>query len=59
MLCVGALRAMRSVLFGVGIYDAPSLIGVVLLLLLVTMFATVIPTLRIARTDPAATLREE
>ena len=59
MLCVGALRAMRSVLFGVGIYDAPSLVGVVLLLLLVTMFATVIPTLRIARTDPAATLREE
>jgi macrolide transport system ATP-binding/permease protein len=59
VLCVGALRAMRSVLFGVGIYDAPSLSGVVVLLLLVTLFATVIPTLRIARTDPAATLREE
>jgi predicted permease len=59
LLCLGALRVMRSALFGVGVYDVPSILSVVLVLALVTMFATTIPTLRIAKTDPAATLREE
>jgi macrolide transport system ATP-binding/permease protein len=59
LLCVGALRAMRSVLFGVGVYDLPSLAGVVLILFVVTALAIVIPTLRIAGTDPASTLREQ
>jgi len=59
VLCLGALRAMRSVLFGVGIYDLPSIAGVVVVLALVTALAVVIPTLRIAGTDPASTLREQ
>ncbi|HEY6487855.1 MAG TPA: ABC transporter permease [Terracidiphilus sp.] len=59
LLCLGALRALRSALYGVGIYDVPSLVGVVLLLVLITLLAAVIPTLRVAKTDPAATLREE
>jgi macrolide transport system ATP-binding/permease protein len=59
LLCVGTLRALRSALFGVGVYDWPSILCVVLVLLLVTVFATALPTLRIARTDPASTLREE
>jgi putative ABC transport system permease protein len=59
LLCLGALRTMRSALFGVGVYDVPSMVGVVSVLLLVTLLATTIPTLRIAKTDPAATLREE
>jgi len=59
LLCLGALRALRSVLFGVGIYDAPSILAVVLILLVVSLLATTIPALRIAGTDPAATLREE
>ena len=59
LLSLGALRVMRSVLFGVGVYDVPSILGVVLVLVLVTLFSTIIPTLRVARTDPAATLREE
>jgi len=59
LLCAGALRGMRSVLYGVGVYDIPSILGVVLVLTLVTVLATTIPTLRIAKTDPAATLREE
>jgi predicted permease len=59
LLCAGTLRAMRSVLYGVRVYDLPSIVGVVLVLLVVTVFATILPTLRIARTDPAATLREE
>ena len=57
--CMGALRVMRSALYGVLVYDALSILAVVLVLALATMFATTFPTLKIARTDPAATLREE
>jgi len=59
LLCVGVLRAMRSVLFGVGVYDLPSIAGVIVILAVVTALAVVIPTLRIAGTDPASTLREQ
>jgi macrolide transport system ATP-binding/permease protein len=59
VLCAGALRVMRSVLYGVGVYDAPTLATVVLTLVLVTLVATTLPTLRIAKIDPANTLREE
>jgi predicted permease len=58
-LCAGALRAMRSVLYGVQAYDWPSLLAVVATLAAVTMLAATIPALRIARIDPATTLREE
>jgi ABC-type antimicrobial peptide transport system permease subunit len=59
VLCAGALRAMRSVLYGVRIYDAPTILAVVLTLAAVTLLATSIPVLRIARIDPVKTLREE
>lgn len=59
LLCLGALRALRSALYGVGIYDVPSLVGVVLLLVFVTLLAAIIPTLRVAKTDPVAALREQ
>jgi predicted permease len=59
VLCLGTLRVMRSALYGVGVYDLPSIVTVVVVFLIVTLFATTIPTLRIAKTDPAATLREE
>jgi macrolide transport system ATP-binding/permease protein len=59
VLCAGALRWMRSVLHGVGVYDAPTLASVVLTLVLVSLLATTLPALRIARIDPARTLREE
>jgi predicted permease len=58
-LCAGALRVMRSVLYGVGVYDAPTLATVVLTLASVTFLATTLPTLRIAKIDPANILREE
>ena len=48
----GALRVMRSVLYGVSVYDAPTLV-------LVTVLASAVPALKIARIDPANTLREE
>jgi ABC-type antimicrobial peptide transport system permease subunit len=59
VLCAGALRVMRSVLYGVGVYDVPTMLGVVLTLVSVTLIATTLPTLRIARIDPARTLRDE
>ena len=59
ILCVGALRVMSSVLYGIYVYDAPTIIAVVLMLASVTIIATTVPTLRIARIDPAKTLREE
>jgi macrolide transport system ATP-binding/permease protein len=59
ILCTGALRAMRSVLYGVGVYDLPTILFVVLTLSAVTLLAATVPTLRIARMDPAQTLREE
>ena len=59
ILSAGALRAMRSALYGVDVYDAPTLLIVVLTLSVVTLLATTVPALRVARIDPAKTLREE
>jgi ABC-type lipoprotein release transport system permease subunit len=50
---------MRSVLCGVRVYDAPTIVAVVTMLGLVTLLAARIPVLRIARIDPATTLRDE
>ena len=58
-LAAGVLRAMRSVLYGVEVYDATTIVTVVATLALVTLFAVAIPSLRVARIDPAKTLREE
>lgn len=58
-LSAGALRVMRSVLYGVGVYDTPTLAAVVLTLTVVTVLATALSTLKIAKIDPATTLREE
>jgi predicted permease len=59
ILSAGALRAMRSVLYGVGVYDVPTIVVVVLTLAVVALLATTAPALRVARIDPAKTLREE
>jgi ABC-type antimicrobial peptide transport system permease subunit len=59
ILAAGALRAIRGALFGVGVYDAPTVIVIVTTLGLVTLLAATLPTLKIARIDPANTLREE
>ena len=59
VLCTGALRAMHSVLYGVGVYDVRTILTVVLILSAVTLVAAIVPTLRIARIDPAETLRAE
>jgi predicted permease len=59
ILCAGALRVMRRVLYGVDVYDAATIATVVITLVLVTVVATALPTMKIARIDPANTLREE
>ena len=59
LLCAVALRAMHSVLYGVAVYDATTIVTVTTTLALVTLIATTIPTLRIAGIDPAKTLRDE
>jgi len=58
-LSAAALRAMHSVLYGVGVYDMPTILTVILTLVLIALIATTVPTLRIASIDPAKTLRDE
>jgi macrolide transport system ATP-binding/permease protein len=54
-----ALRVMKGVLYGISVYDVPTMATVVLTLVLVTLLATILPILKIAKIDPANTLREE
>lgn len=56
---LAVLRVMRSVLYGVGVYDGPAIFSAILVLSSVALIAASIPALRIARIDPAASLREE
>jgi len=58
-LSAGALRFLRTVIYGIGVYDWPTLAAVVAALVVVTLLATVLPALRISTIDPATTLREE
>jgi ABC-type lipoprotein release transport system permease subunit len=50
---------MRGVLYGVSVYDLPTVTTVVLALVLVVLLATILPVLKIAKIDPAHTLRHE
>ena len=58
-MSAGALRAMRSVVFGIGVYDASTLSAVVITLALVVLAATILPALKVAKIDPAKILRDE
>lgn len=58
-LCAAVLPVMRSVLYGVRVYDLPSLAAVFITLTVISLIAATVPALRIARIDPARTLREE
>ena len=46
-------------LYGIGVYDLPTILTVVLILTSVTLIASLMPTLRIAGIDPGKTLRDE
>ncbi len=54
-----ALRTLKSFIYGIRAYDPVTLIGTAVVLAGVAMAATFLPTRRIARIDPAKTLREE
>jgi predicted permease len=53
------LRIIQSKLYGVRAYDPATLAAVLVLLTLAALAASFLPTLRIARIDPALTLRAE
>jgi macrolide transport system ATP-binding/permease protein len=53
------LRAMKGFIYGIGMYDPATLIGTALVLAVVAVAATFLPTRRIARIDPTTILREE
>ncbi len=55
----GLTRTIRSLLVGVAPLDAPTLVGVSLLLAAVTMVASYFPARRAARLDPVVALRKE
>jgi predicted permease len=59
LLSFAAVRALRSQLFGVALYDPLTLCGVCAVLALVALLAAVLPTVRIASIDPAETLRAQ
>jgi macrolide transport system ATP-binding/permease protein len=54
-----AVRVIRGELWGVGVYDVPTMVSVIAVLCAVALLAAAAPALRIARIDPAKTLREE
>ena len=56
-LSSAAVKVLRSQLFGVALYDPLTLCAVSALLALVAVLAAVLPTFRIAKIDPAETLR--
>jgi predicted permease len=54
-----AVRVVRSQLFGIPAHDPWTMAGVTALLVLVAAIASMLPTFRIARIDPAQTLRAQ
>jgi predicted permease len=54
-----ALRALQSEIYGVSAYDRVTLVSVPLLLVAIAGVASLLPALRIAKIDPAETLRAE
>lgn len=59
VLCAVSLRVLHSVLYGVRVYDGPTMLAVVLVLATIAPIAAAIPTLRVAKISPAQTLRDE
>jgi predicted permease len=59
VLCTAVLRVMKSVLFGVTVYDMPTIAASLVTFMFVAIIASGLPTLRIAGINPADTLREE
>jgi len=52
-------RLLRGLLFGVSATDAATFSGVAALLLLIATLATIVPSIRAVRIDPASVMRQE
>jgi macrolide transport system ATP-binding/permease protein len=59
ILCFATLHVMRSVLYGISVYDPQAILLMVLALSTVALLASIIPALRVARVDPVTALRYE
>ena len=56
---LGGARMLRSLLFGVGVGDLATFLGVAAVLALTALAAMLVPAVRASRIDPLAALREE
>jgi putative ABC transport system permease protein len=52
-------RVLAGMLFGVGVFDLPTMLGVPVLVLLVAAMAALVPAIRAAGVEPMEVLREE
>jgi hypothetical protein len=59
LICLFVLRTMHSALYGVASYDPVVMTGAVCVIACVTVLASALPALRIARIDPARALRDQ
>ena len=59
LISVAAVKFLRNQLFGVAPYDPLTFCAVITILALVALLATTLPTFRIAKIDPAETLRAQ
>jgi ABC-type lipoprotein release transport system permease subunit len=58
-VAMAAAPMLRAYLVGIGPYDAPAFVAVIVVLALAACAATVVPVRRATRVDPAVTLRQE
>jgi ABC-type antimicrobial peptide transport system permease subunit len=56
---LAAARLLQSFVWGVTPSDPPTFAGVVVVLMLIALAASLVPALRVLRLDPAITLRAE
>jgi putative ABC transport system permease protein len=58
-LAAAFTRLLAGMLFGVSAWDAPTLAGVVMLVMAVSVIASLLPAIRAARLEPMQVLRDE
>jgi predicted permease len=59
VLSIFALRVLKSEVYGIGVYDPVTMVAAPGLLAVIAIAASLLPSLRISRIDPAETLRSE
>ena len=59
LLALGATYLLRAILYGLGLFDAVSFLGVAGLFLLIALFAAYVPSRRAMQVEPVVALRYE